>query len=129
MNATAQDLDGQTEKETAAIIAAQNDRFRRDIAFPGEIDVPEGIVVVTKGIEDQGPVFKVQALRKIAAFSDFTVDSDPDGWHEKGVIEVQTLTVWFKIEFYDENYEVVSASPADPSRTRRVLTVLFPDDC
>ena len=128
MNAAAQTLDGRTENETAAIIAAQNDRFRRDIAFPGEIDVPEGIVVVTKGIEDQGPVFKVRALRKIAAFTDFTVDSDPDGCHEMGVIEVQTLTVWFKIELYDENYEAGSESPADPSRTRRVLTVLFPDE-
>ncbi len=128
MNSAAQTLDGRTEKETAAIIAAQNDKFRRNIAFPGETDVPEGRVVVTPGISAQGPFFEVEALRKIAGFSEFTADSDPYGWHEMAVIEVQSLTVWFKIDLYDETYERGSDEPTDPAVTRRVLTVLFPDE-
>lgn len=109
----------------AAIIAEQNDSFRRDIAIRGEVNVPEGRVVVTEGIENKGPVFRVRALRKIAEFTEFTFDSDPRGLHEMGVVEVQSETVWWKIDLYGPDYISGSVDPMDTAKTRRVLTVLL----
>ena len=59
MDATAltDDTQAHQEQEMAAVIAAQNDAFRRNIALPGETDVPEGRVVITCGVEKQGPAF------------------------------------------------------------------------
>ena len=130
MDATAltDDTQAHQEQEMAAVIAAQNDAFRRNIASPGETDVPEGRVVITCGVEKQGPAFVVEALRKIASFDDFTDDCDPDGWHTMAAVEVGPLTVWAKIDLYDRDYRFGSDAPADPEHTRRVLTVLFPDE-
>ena len=128
MNAVAQTIEAIAEEEIAAIVAAQNDKFRRNIAMEGETDVPDGRVVITNGVEEQGPAFVVEALRKIAAFDDFTDDCDPDGWHTMGAVEVGPLSVWFKIDLYDPEYRYGSDAPTDPARTRRVLTVLFPHE-
>ena len=128
MNAVAQTIEAIAEEEIAAVIAAQNDAFRRNIAMEGETNVPDGRVVINNGVEEQGPAFVVEALRKIAAFDDFTDDCDPGGRHEMGAVEVGPLTVWFKIDNYDRDYRYGSDAPADPAQTRRVLTVLFPDE-
>ena len=111
MNAVAQTIEAITEEDIAAIVAAQNDKFRRNNggfpaapALPGETDVPDGRVVITNGVETQGPAFVVEALRKIAAFDDFTDDCDPDGWHTMAAVEVGPLTVCFKIDLYDRDY-------------------------
>ena len=128
MNAVVQTIEANAEEEIAAIVAAQNDKFRRNIALQGETDVPDGRVVITNGVEAQGPAFVVEALRKIAAFDDFTDDCDPGGRHEMGAVEVGPLTIWFKIDLYDRDYRFGSPAPADPEQTRRVLTVLFPDE-
>ena len=42
------------EQGMATIIAGQYDEFRRNIALPGGADVPEGRVVITRRVEDQG---------------------------------------------------------------------------
>ena len=137
MNAVAQTIEAIRAEEIAAIIAAQNDKFRRNIALPpagfpadtpGETDVPDGRVVITNGVEAQGPAFVVEALRKIAAFDDFTDDCDPGGRHEMGAVEIDGQKVWFKIDLYDRDYRFGGDAPADPEQTRRVLTVLFPDE-
>ncbi len=128
MNAVAQTIEAIAEQDVAAIVAAQNDKFRRNIALEGETDVPDGRVVITSGVEEQGPAFVVAALRKVAAFDGFTDDCDPGGRHEMGAVEVGPLTVWFKIDSYDRDYRYGSDAPADPDQTRRVLTVLFPDE-
>ena len=113
----------------AAMITKQNDAFRKaSCGQPVGDDVPLGRMVVTRGIDEQGPMFVLEALRKVAAFDEFTLDSDPYGFHEMGVMEVQTLPVWWKIDLYDENYEFGSSAPEDTRRTRRVLTILFPSE-
>ena len=84
--------------------------------------------MITSGVEGQGVAFVVEALRKIAAFDDFTDDCDPGRWHTMGSVEVGPLTLWFKTDLYDTTYRFGSDALADPARTRRVLTVLFPHE-
>ena len=71
---------------------------------------------------------QMELPRRVAAFDGFDADSDPQGWHEMGVIDFNGTKVWFKIDLYDVEYQYGSPEPSDPKQTRRVLTVLLPSE-
>lgn len=115
--------------QTAAIIAKQNDAFRTSItASVKSSDIPPGKLVMTAGIAAQSDAFRAALVDALVAFDAFDADSDPYGLHEMGVLEIEGERVWFKFDLYDENYEYGSEVPTDPTRTRRVLTLLFPSE-
>ena len=123
---TTLDLDPVRE---AALIAAQNDAFRRSILGTTPVaDAPQGQFVMTRGVAALGPDAQLELTRRVAAFDGFDADSDPQGWHEMGVIEFEDMTVWFKIDLYDVDYQYGSPEPSDPEQTRRVLTLLLPSE-
>lgn len=123
---TTLDLDPVRE---AALIAAQNDAFRRLILGTTPVaDAPQGQFVMTRGVAALGPDAQLELTRRVAAFDGFDADSDPQGWHEMGVIEFEDMTVWFKIDLYDVDYQYGSPEPSDPEQTRRVLTLLLPSE-
>jgi len=112
-----------------ATIAAQNDAFRKAICGQPVLGkIPQGKLVVTASVDAQGPLFVMEALRQVGTFEAFNEDADPDHLHEMGVIEIETLTVWWKIDLYDLDYHFGSDDPDNPDQTRRVLTILFPSD-
>lgn len=115
--------------ETAKLIAAQNDRFRK-ASFGAPIDgpIPTGQVLLTPGITKQSDTFRAAVLDAVGAYDGFNTDCDPHGWHEMGVLEIDGQTVWFKIDLYDENYEYGASDPTELRFTRRVLTVLLPSE-
>ena len=124
-----QDETNLTETQTAAIIAQQNDAFRRSItASVKAANVPPGKMVMTAGIAAEGDEFRAKMFSALVAFDDFNEDADPYGLHEMGVLEIEGQKVWFKFDLYDENYEYGAETPTDPKRTRRVLTLLFPSE-
>ncbi len=106
------------------LIAKQNDAFRK---LP-LVDENRGKWVLTRGIQAEGEAFVFDAIAKVRAFDDFTEDADPYGSHEMGVFEVQGKTVCWKIDLYDPSYLCGSAWPENLGKTRRVLTILFPDE-
>ena len=113
----------------AATIAAQNDTFRRTILpFGGQPPAPQGKIVMTQGISALDPDVQLELARRVAAFEAFSADSDPHGWHEMGAIEIAGITVWFKIDLYDTQYQYGSPAPQDLAQTRRVLTLLLPSE-
>ena len=82
---TTLDLDPVKE---AALVASQNDAFRRSIL--GNIlvtDAPQGQFVMTRGVAALGPDAQLALTRSVASFDAFNADSDPQGWHEMGVID------------------------------------------
>ncbi len=116
-------------KETAKIVAAQNDAFRKaslGLAVDGAI--PSGQVVMTQGIVQQTDAFKHTLFAAIAAYDTFNEESDPYGWHEMGVIEIAGETVWFKLDLYDSDYHYGSPDPTNLEVTRRVMTILLPSE-
>ncbi|MCB2129048.1 MAG: DUF3768 domain-containing protein [Rhodobacteraceae bacterium] len=123
---TTLDLDPVRE---AALIAVQNDAFRRSILgnTPGA-DAPQGQFVMTRGVAALGPDAQLELTRRVAAFDGFNTDGDPQGWHEMGVIEFNGTTVCFKVDLYDVDYAYGSPEPSDPAQTRRVLTLLLPSE-
>ena len=116
-----------------ALIAEQNDRFRRALPSltPGTV-APDGLrgrMVFTQSIAARGPLFALLCLLEIAALETFGPEDDPDGRHDFGAVEVQGERVWFKIDLYsDETVEWGSERPGDPSLTFRVMTVMLPSD-
>ena len=120
---TTLEIDPVTE---AALIAAQNDAFRRSILGTHPVaDAPKGQFVMTPGVAALGPDTQHALTRRVASFDAFNADSDPHGWHEMGVIDFDGTTVWFKIDLYDVDYTYGSPEPSDPQQTRRVLTLLL----
>lgn len=113
----------------AAIIAEQNDAFRKSFCgYPTGEPVPEGKLVMTQGVTAERPAFHMVMLERVALFDGFNFDNDPHGWHEFGEVFVNDTRVWFKIDLYDEVYKMGSETPHEPERTRRVMTLLFPDE-
>ena len=123
---TTLDLDPVRE---AALIAGQNDTFRRSILGTTSVaDAPQGQFVMTRGVAALGPDAQLELTRRVAAFDGFNAHSDPQGWHEMGVIEFNGTKVWFKIDLYDVDYQYGSPEPSDPEQTRPVLTLLLPSE-
>ncbi|NSY40641.1 DUF3768 domain-containing protein [Leisingera sp. ANG59] len=123
---TTLDLDPVREAE---LIAAQNDAFRHAILSTTPVtDAPQGQFVMTRGVAALGIDAQLELTRRVAAFDAFDADSDPQGWHEMGVIDLDGTTVWFKVDLYDVEYTYGSPEPSDPEQTRRVLTLLLPSE-
>lgn len=115
-----------TDDETA-IIAAQNDQFRKVICGdPAHSGAPKGQVFVTPGVVAEGQDFVLEAIRATGAYTAFSTDADPYGLHEMGVIIIQDKTVWWRIDLYDRDYAYGADAPTDLEQTRRVLTILLP---
>lgn len=123
---TTLDLDPVKE---AALIAGQNNAFRRSIlGTTPAADAPQGQFVMARGVAALGPVAQLSLSRRVVAFDTFNTDSDPHGWHEMGVIDLDGTTIWFKIDLYDVDYQYGSPEPSDPAQTRRVLTLILPSE-
>ena len=112
-----------------ATVAQQNDLFRNtwgtDPAVPGR-------VVATRGVAALGPETCLRIMGIVRVYSFFTEDNDPFGTRDVGDFEVeaegQRVKVYWKIDLYDLAYEFGSEAPDDPARTRRLLTILLPEE-
>jgi hypothetical protein len=87
-----------------------------------------GRVVMTAGISALDDGTRKQVVSAIRAFDAFTEDNDPQGEHDCAMLEVDDLTVMFKIDYYDLTLSAHSSDPADPALTKRVLTVMLAEE-
>jgi hypothetical protein len=101
-------------------IRALNDAVRR--SFLG------GTVVVTPGFNSLSADRRLSILARIRAFDAFNEDNDPHGEHDFGLIDGGDVRVFWKIDYYDHEMELMSPDPADPSVTTRVLTVMLVEE-
>lgn len=111
----------------AVKIAAQNDRFRAGMLTGMDPDL-RGQIVVTAAVRDKGRDFETGAYVAVARDTDFTSDNDPYGDHGFGTVTVQGVKLFWKIDLYDTEFVYGSPAPAEPSETRRVLTIMLPSD-
>lgn len=56
----------------------------------------------------------------------FTEEDGPEG--DRGRFELDGETILFRIAYYDRSLDWGSEDPADPAVTRRVLTIMLPED-
>ncbi|GAA4170841.1 DUF3768 domain-containing protein [Shinella granuli] len=116
-----------TPLDTSRIVAEHNDHFRSMIHIP-HFGTPEidGRVLVTRGISALSPLAQISILAAVRTFNAFTPDNDPYGEHDFGTVaDSEAGRVFWKIDYYDTDYRYGSENPADPTVTRRVLTVML----
>ncbi len=115
-----------------ARVAAQNDAFRAHECTGAPYssgEVLRGRLVCTAAVAAMGQSFVVATCIAVAGQSSFSEEDDPDGYHDFGAVEVEGRRVWWKIDlFSDEELRWGAERLDDPSRTVRVLTILFPED-
>ena len=100
-------------------LAERNDVFRQTMLF--------GKVVMTHGIAELPDQDRERLITAVRAFNDFSDENDPYGEHDFGAIEIDGLEkVFWKIDYYDRHDPTMgSEDPNDPSKTLRVLTIMF----
>lgn len=126
---TAEGSEGEIEAARAAIVAEQNDRFRS--GWGADFTVP-GRIVMTRGVAALPHEAQLQLMAKVMQFSEFTEDNDPWGIRDFGIVTVRAgdreVRVYWKIDLYDTAYEYGSDDAADITKTRRLLTLLLPEE-
>ncbi|WP_299682714.1 DUF3768 domain-containing protein [uncultured Roseobacter sp.] len=119
------------EQDAARIgqIAAQNDAFRTS---GGQDRVVKGQLVMTRGVAALSPDVIGMLVQRLVTFDDFTEENDPYGDHCFGVIrfcEAGTEHRFFwKIDLFDVAYQFGSEDAANAEVTRRVLTLMLPEE-
>lgn len=104
----------------AAQIAALNDTFRANPAL--------GTFVLTAGIRANMPQDIATILNKVLTFKDFTKDNDPYGEHDFGAFDFKGRKIFWKIDYYDRNFEFASPDAANPAAINRILTIMYADE-
>lgn len=98
-------------------IATLNDTFRK--TFTG------GQVLLTAGIAAMSSEDKANIISLVQNFNDFTPDNNPYSENDFGSFDYNGNKIFWKIDYYDLNYEFMSENPANPDITNRVLTILL----
>ena len=103
-----------------ARIRALNDELRQNFA--------EGLAVMTPGIAALGAEAVARIVKTIAVFDDFCHANDPHEEHDFGAFDADGHRVFSKIDYYDESLTYHSPDPADPSVTKRVITIMLAEE-
>jgi hypothetical protein len=104
----------------AAAIRDLNEIFRRNPMA--------GRVIITAGVDALPQREKLALLAAVVGFNAFDSGNDPFNEHDFGAVEQEGVNYFWKIDYYDPDYDMGSADPADPHVTRRVLTVMRADE-
>lgn len=98
-------------------IKTLNDNLRQ--TFTG------GRVLLTAGINAKSKDDITKILSEVRQFNNFTPDNDPYNEHDFGSFDYNGEMIYFKIDYYDKNYQYLSEDPSNPDVTNRVMTVML----
>ena len=98
-------------------IKTLNDNFRQ--TFTG------GRVMLTTGINAKSQDDIAKILSEVRQFNHFTQANDPYNEHDFGSFDYKGEKIFWKIDYYDKNYQYLSEDPANPNLTNRVMTVML----
>lgn len=104
----------------AARIAALNDACRANPVL--------GTFVLTAGIRNNSSENIANIISKVRNFNDFNEGNNPYGERDFGAFDFKGQKIFWKIDYYDRNFEFASPDAADPTVTNRVLTVMYADE-
>ena len=103
-----------------ARIRALNDELRQNFAG--------GVAVMTPGIAALGAEAVARIVKTVGVFDDFSHANDPHEEHDFGAFDTDGHRVLFKIDYFDESLSYHSPDPADPSVTKRVITIMLAEE-
>jgi hypothetical protein len=84
--------------------------------------------VQTRGISALSPADQSAIREAIEKFEGFHDGNDPHGEHDFGAIEHNGQRIFWKIDYYDRNFEFGSEHPEDPGQTERLLTIMLAEE-
>lgn len=105
------------DKQRVRRIRTMNDNLRRTMQG--------GRVMITQGIMALDAAQFARLIPLIMDFNDFSEDNDPYGEHDFGSLTLDGHTIFWKIDYYDNDCQFGSPDPADPAVTTRVMTILL----
>ena len=106
---------------TTARIRDLNDAARRN-------ETDGDLVMVTCGIKALPPADQSAILARVFAFDDFTKANDPHGEHDFGNFEHKGRLIFWKVDCYDRDMTQGAEDPSDPTKSRRVLTIMLAEE-
>ena len=109
-----------TSADQATQIARLNDAFRTTLIG--------GQVMLTAGVQALPELTLVDVMKAVQSFNDFSEDNDPYGEHDFGSFKITGPRFFFKIDYYDPTLTYRSEDPADPAKTRRVMTIMLAEE-
>lgn len=101
-------------------IRALNDSFRAGWY--------QGRVLFSRGVADLDEEMQHRITRAMVLFDDFNDDNDPYHEHDCAIVTVDGYRVLWKIDYYDPTLQYHSEDAADPNKTVRVMTIMFPEE-
>lgn len=106
--------------DKTAKIRELNDRLRKT-ALGGEI-------MITQGVTCKDAETIRQVLLAVKNYNDFSEDNDPYGEHDFGAFTHDSIKYFWKIDYYDNNYQFHSPDATNPAVTKRVLTIFLAEE-
>lgn len=67
---------------------------------------------------------QAQLIDLVKNFDSFTTGNDPYGERDFGKVTLDEEDYFWKIDYYDLDMEYLSENPADPTLTKRVMTIM-----
>ena len=101
-------------------IAETNDQVRQTLA--------RDRLMVTVGIQELSQETQNRIFTAIETYDSFKPSNDPYLEHDFGKVEVDGHTVFWKLEYYDNNLEYHTPDALNRSVTRRVLCVMLAEE-
>jgi hypothetical protein len=101
-------------------IAGMNDLFRKTM-----IRTPRHKIVLTEGVATS-PI-REKVIDAVRSFDTFTSDNDPYEEHEFGMVVVDGEKFFFKIDYYDVEFEY-GADPHEDKDLALALTIMRADE-
>ena len=101
-------------------IALQNDNFRKHLS--------QGTLVLTQGIRSNTKEDLKEIITKVRTFDTFDENNDPYGERDFGAFDYKGKRIFWKIDYYDQEFLYLSPDVSNPRVTNRVLTIMYAEE-
>ncbi|MDD2487457.1 MAG: DUF3768 domain-containing protein [Candidatus Gracilibacteria bacterium] len=102
--------------EKSEIIKELNDKHRENI--------PNSKTLITKGVKDLGEEMVYKIIQEVKYYTDFRKGNDPYGEHDFGSLKIGGNQIYWKIDYYDTDYNFGSEDASNAKITGRLLTIM-----
>ena len=101
-------------------IALQNDNFRKHLS--------QGTLVLTQGIRSNTPEDLEAIITKVRTFDSFDENNDPYNEHDFGAFDYKGKKIFWKIDYYDQEFLYLSPDVSNPRVTNKVITIMYAEE-
>lgn len=109
-----------TEERNQNAVALLNDKLRTQHIG--------GRIMMTHRISSLDKARIHSIIHAIASFTDFNSNNDPYGEHDCAILEVEGMSIIWKIDYYDETLNGHSPDASNPDVTVRIMTVMLAEE-